>query len=504
MAARIAIAAALVIAACLPSLTRAQTPAFSYQGQLNDAGSPASGSYDLRFILYTAGAGGSQIGTTLYVDDKIVAAGLFTAELDFGASSLPGADRWLEVAVRPGAVSNADRTPATYTVLNPRQRLTSTPYAVRARDADTIDGFDSSVFLTGVPNPLTLANDLGPPVVTVDNVTGTGVFGASHGNAGVALWGEGHGSLGIGVLGWGRDFYAFSRPAGICGSSATGWGIIGNTNTGVAISAMTLGATGSPRALVATTDAASGKALVATNTHASQNTSAELASRVSGSVLEPALNGAVAAMNASSPGIGIYARSDGNATALYGESETWNAVLGKTQSGSGVLGLATASNGAGVWAYGSGITGTALQIQNGAIKVVNAGIGTSTPVFIHRATPGNINSNYTVIDHPMTNGDPNAILIITPNWNPGGVGGTYNANPFGVYYNNASQRWAIFNQNLATMIIDQAFNVLVVKAGIATEPPTAISPTPSLNRSNAPVDPQLGGIQIELAKSDSK
>jgi hypothetical protein len=32
----------------------AQSAAFTYQGQLTDNGSPASGSYSLRFILYNA------------------------------------------------------------------------------------------------------------------------------------------------------------------------------------------------------------------------------------------------------------------------------------------------------------------------------------------------------------------------------------------------------------------------------------------------------------------
>ena len=59
--------------------------AFSYQGRLSDAGSPANGDYDFQFILYTAEIGGSQVGPVLYGDDVQVIDGFFTVYLDFGA-----------------------------------------------------------------------------------------------------------------------------------------------------------------------------------------------------------------------------------------------------------------------------------------------------------------------------------------------------------------------------------------------------------------------------------
>jgi hypothetical protein len=104
----------------------------------------------------------------------------------------------------------------------------------------------------------------------------------------------------------------------------------------------------------------------------------------------------------------------------------------------------------------------ALDLRGGgSVRVAGAGLGTATPAFIHRATAGNIVGNFTSINHPHCNGDPNAILTVTPNWNPGGVGGTYNNHPIGVYYTGAV--WAIFNQDLANMPVDAAFNVLVIK-----------------------------------------
>jgi len=39
------------------------------------------------------------------------------------------------------------------------------------------------------------------------------------------------------------------------------------------------------------------------------------------------------------------------------------------------------------------------------------------------------------IDHPLANGNPNAIILVTPNLNPGGVVvGKYDPHPIGVMY----------------------------------------------------------------------
>ena len=108
-----------------------QTPSstISYQGRLTDAGSPASGLFDLRFTLWDLLAAGNQVpvGTpiTLTKTGVLVTNGVFTVQLDFTAASFPGADRFLEVSVKhPADVS--------YTTLTPRQQLTSTPYSIRS------------------------------------------------------------------------------------------------------------------------------------------------------------------------------------------------------------------------------------------------------------------------------------------------------------------------------------------------------------------------------------
>ena len=86
-----------------------------------------------------------------------------------------------------------------------------------------------------------------------------------------------------------------------------------------------------------------------------------------------------------------------------------------------------------------------------------------TSVFIHKATAANIVAHVTTIDYPLTNGNPNAIILVTPNYNPGNVGGTYDNHPFGVYYETG--KWKIFNQDFAAMPVNASFNVFVPSAG---------------------------------------
>jgi hypothetical protein len=85
--------------------------------------------------------------------------------------------------------------------------------------------------------------------------------------------------------------------------------------------------------------------------------------------------------------------------------------------------------------------------------------------FVHTATAANTSGNHTYIDHPLTNDNPDAIVLVTPNWNPGGVGSTYNDHPIGVYYSTGEKKWAVFNQDLASMPTGAAFNVLIPATG---------------------------------------
>jgi hypothetical protein len=98
--------------------------AFTYQGRLIDGGNLANGEYDFEFKLYDAPSDGTQIGSTVTVEDVTVIDGLFTVKLDFGSGAFRGDARYLEIGVRPGGSTGA------YTTLDTRQELTPAPYAL--------------------------------------------------------------------------------------------------------------------------------------------------------------------------------------------------------------------------------------------------------------------------------------------------------------------------------------------------------------------------------------
>jgi hypothetical protein len=119
--------------------------------------------------------------------------------------------------------------------------------------------------------------------------------------------------------------------------------------------------------------------------------------------------------------------------------------------------------------------GTALAIDGGAIQVKGAGVNTPTAVFVHRCTSGNTppsatGNTITYIDHPMSNGNPGAILMVTPRGRlvtvQGAeiVSGTYDN--FAIAYFHTKSKWGLIN----TSILDESgdfdegdtFNVMVV------------------------------------------
>lgn len=69
--------------------------------------------------------------------------------------------------------------------------------------------------------------------------------------------------------------------------------------------------------------------------------------------------------------------------------------------------------------------------------------------------------NYTYLDNGPTNGEPDAKLSVTHNWNPGGGSGVYNDHPIGTVYYAKVEKWALKNQDGAPMPSGAAFNFAV-------------------------------------------
>src|SRR5215813_5123356 len=128
-------------------LAQGQGTAFTYQGRLTDNGSLANGSYEMAFGLFGASSGGNPLAPPV-TNNVAVTNGLFVVTLDFGAA-FPGAERWLEIAVRSGGGDS-------FTLLNPRQKITAAPYAITAQ---SLTGVLSNSNLAGTySNPVALNN----------------------------------------------------------------------------------------------------------------------------------------------------------------------------------------------------------------------------------------------------------------------------------------------------------------------------------------------------------
>ena len=148
----------------------AQGTAFTYQGRLNAAGSPASGTYDFRFKLYYDPLGNTQAGNSYLTNGIAVTNGLFITAVDFGPGLFAGSNYWLEVDVMTNGA-------ASYTALSPLQALTPTPYAIFACTASNLSGSLPVAQLSG-----TVALTQLPTTVVTNNANGLILSGTFTGN----------------------------------------------------------------------------------------------------------------------------------------------------------------------------------------------------------------------------------------------------------------------------------------------------------------------------------
>jgi len=218
----------------------AQTTEFAYQGKLNDAGSAANGTYQMEFKLFGSASGADQIGATLTKPGVSVTNGVFNVGLDFGAAAFDGTDRFLEVAVRRNAGD-------AFTVLSPRQKINSAPYAIKSKSSDTatnstqLGGVAASEYVTTTSVGSTFIKNSTTRQTGNFNISGNGIIGGSlsvsgagGGSTGVystgdtGVFGNSTTSSGTGVLGAGSSH-------GVFGTSGGGNGVSGNSSSGVGV-----------------------------------------------------------------------------------------------------------------------------------------------------------------------------------------------------------------------------------------------------------------------------
>ena len=161
----------LIVIACLACCTAvfAQTTTFTYQGRLTDGGTPANGDYDLLFNMWNSPSGGTLVHSQTFNNVRVT-NGVFTVSLDFGASSFGGPNRFLEIGAKLVGSSS-------FTFVNPRQQITSTPYAIRSLSAASADSVPASGVSAGSSNYI--QNTTTQQSSSNFNITGNGTAGGT-------------------------------------------------------------------------------------------------------------------------------------------------------------------------------------------------------------------------------------------------------------------------------------------------------------------------------------
>ena len=165
----------------------------TYQGVLTDSGGdPLSGTYNFKFELYGAAAG----GTKLWEQTKNgvpVQDGLLNVALDVAPEDFDGQALWLAITVDGQ-------------LLSPRQELSPVPYAMSVRPGAVIDG------------------DLTDSALTVNNQGGVSLWASSDADTAIVGLSSSSASPNNAVTGVNEG-----TGAGVRGFSAGGYGVSGET-----------------------------------------------------------------------------------------------------------------------------------------------------------------------------------------------------------------------------------------------------------------------------------
>lgn len=86
-------------------------------------------------------------------------------------------------------------------------------------------------------------------------------------------------------------------------------------------------------------------------------------------------------------------------------------------------------------------------------------------LFVHTTTVANTTTNYSLIDNPATNNNPNAVLMVSHCYNPLGASSNYYNKVFGVWYSTFANKWAVYNENQSPLANGITLNVFVASPG---------------------------------------
>jgi hypothetical protein len=165
--------------------------------------------------------------------------------------------------------------------------------------------------------------------------------------------------------------------------------------------------------------------------------------------------------------------TNNNKTAIVFTTHNWNPSGGTTGTYDNHTTGVWYYNGTNWAVYNERISGADNTLPVGAAFNTEMFSSTGGNVFLHLSTnsssPGaapSFKPHYTIIDNPLTNGNPKAILFVEHNWSPasGGTQGTYTyiTSPVAVNYLPAELKWAIvLTDSEKNLPVGAAFNVMV-------------------------------------------
>lgn len=431
--------AVLVASARVGPPAFAQDAAFSYQGELLEAGGLANGAFDMAFSLWTAAAGGSQVGSTVLHEDVPVDEGRFTVQIDFGPEAFANG-RWLEIAVAGDTLS-------------PRQPITRSPLAIQTRGLFVDEEGEVGIGTTAPAASLEIAGeDAGLLLRSVANSSG----------ARITLRNTSGGSSTV----TGRISFEDPSLLASIGYVKPLIGPNGLQFTGAADVHMKITAAG--RVGIGTLDPSSllhvaGDALFRANdqgsVHFVENTSTTLTAT------------AITGRSAGAAGVrGFSTRPSGNTYGVVGTAES--------TSGTGVRGVATATSGDTVGVEGRSESGTGIGVyglgfaQGGR----NYGVWAESRSPQGRAVYG---------------------VATAPSGNTIGILGQVNSpNGWAGYFSGAAGSWNYFQRNVGIGVLTPGFQ-LQLSSNSAAKPTSdrwTISSDERLKRNIRPIDNALDDL----------
>jgi hypothetical protein len=334
---------------------------FTFQGHLEDGGSPLTDTCDFQFQLYDDAAAGSQVGATLTENGVAVSDGKFTVLLDFGSSAFYGDARFLQIAVR----CSGD---AGFVDLSGRVALTATPHAISLMPGATVAGD------LGSTAALYLANygssGLGP-VLYATNASTSAYASAVHGamthpfpgqdSAGIRGSCSGTEASCAGV--WGSHAAA---GIGVFGTADSGTGVLGYAQSTIAYNRGVLGKTNSPLGMGVSGQHVS-QSGVGPGVKGETFSTSDEAAGVLGQVASTSPGAFSAGVRGINDGTGVFG------TGVYG-----------SQAGSGWGVYGTAPDGIGVYGVHASESGTEPGVKGETHSASNSAVGvlgrvTSTP-----------------------------------------------------------------------------------------------------------------------------